>query len=191
MGRFTLYTFLLVSLSALLAATLLVHRAPNLTAIQTSAQGTEKGGSEDIVSQIEQAVIKQSDPLEFTEGQLNRYLAHKLHGSQHGRSAWWGSFDRVLVDLEANLCQLHLCWTIAGHPTIARVDLRIERREHDFHIQILGGAYGQLQVPRGALTPLVPALRELANAADPELKALFKIPKIRLTKDKLQLDPRF
>ena len=191
MGRFALQTSLLLALSALLAATLLAYRAPDLAAINTNAKGPEKARSEDLASQLEQAVIKQSSPLEFSEGQLNHFFAAKLRGSQKGRSAWLGKFDRVLLDLDADVCHLHLCWSIAGHPVVARVDLRLERRERKFHIEVLGGAYGKLQVPRGALTPLLPALRELAQACEPELKALFKIPKIHIVKDKLMLDPRF
>ena len=184
-------TLLLLALSALLAVAVLAHRAPDLGAIKTTVKGAEKAGGEDIASQLEQAVIKQSAQLEFTEGQINHYLATKLRFSQQRRSAWLGKLDRVLVDFEGDLCRLHLCWLVCGHPAVARVDLRLERRAKDFRIEIIGGAYGLLEVPRGALTVLDPALRELALATDAELKALFKTPKIRFTQDKLVVDPRF
>jgi hypothetical protein len=71
------------------------------------------------------------------------------------------------------------------------VDLSVQRTDKDFTVQVLSGAYGRLEVPRAMLTPLIPALNELARACRPEIQALFKLPNIRLTKDKVVLNPKF
>jgi hypothetical protein len=53
------------------------------------------------------------------------------------------------------------------------------------------GSYGRLAVSRALLAPLLPALRELQQSCEPELTALFKIPRLQLSKDSLELDPKF
>ncbi|MDB6003596.1 MAG: hypothetical protein JWR15_583, partial [Prosthecobacter sp.] len=73
----------------------------------------------------------------------------------------------------------------------ASVDLAINRDENNFHVDLLRGAYGHLQMPRGLMRPLYPSLRAVADALDPEIRTLFQMTKITITKDKLLLDPRF
>jgi hypothetical protein len=41
------------------------------------------------------------------------------------------------------------------------------------------------------MRPLYPVLRAVAEALDPEIRALFQMTKITIAKDKLVLDPRF
>ena len=38
---------------------------------------------------------------------------------------------------------------------------------------------------------MIPALRELARACKPEIDAIFKLPHVRVAKDKLVLDAKF
>jgi hypothetical protein len=53
------------------------------------------------------------------------------------------------------------------------------------------GAYGHLHMPRGMMRPLYPSLKALAEALDPEIRALFLMNQITIARDKLVLDPRF
>jgi hypothetical protein len=71
------------------------------------------------------------------------------------------------------------------------VDLAISHDDKTHHVELLRGAYGHLQMPRGMMRPLDPALRSVAEVLDPEIRALFQMTKITIAKDKLVLDPRF
>lgn len=103
----------------------------------------------------------------------------------------WVAFDGVSIDLEPDSARLFLVWKIKGHERTASVDLAIRRDDEEFHVEILRGAYGHLEMPRGMMRPLYPALRSVADALDPEIRALFQMTKITIAKDKLVLDPRF
>ena len=177
-------------LSAFAAAALLCHRTPDLSSIKTSLQPKETA-LHDLASFLEQTAIKQSGPVEISEGELNDYLLRRFRGYQIGLTRSMAHLDRVLVDLEEGKARVNLCWTVLGHATVARVDFAVQRTKQDFAVEVLGGAYGVLEAKRGWLMPLTPALEEVARACKPEIDALFKLPNIRIAQDKLVLDPKF
>ncbi len=190
MASFWLNSLLLVPLSALAAAAVLCHRTPDLSSVQTSLQAKE-AAVHDLASFLEQTAIKQAGPVELSEGELNDFLLRRLHSNPGGQSGALVRWDRLLIDLEENRARVNFCWTVLGHPTVASVDVAVQRTKQDFTIEVLHGAYGSLEVSRGWLMPLTPAMEEAARACKPEIDALFKLPNIRIAKDKLILDPKF
>ena len=86
---------------------------------------------------------------------------------------------------------MNICLKVRGHRSVAAVDLGILRTAKDCRVEVLHGAYGRLEVARGFLTPLIPAMMQVAQACKPEIAALFKLPHIRAAKDKLILNPKF
>lgn len=190
MASFWLHTALLVPLSAFAGAAWLCHRTPDLSGVKTTLQPKETA-VQDLASVVEQTAIKQAGAMEISESELNDYLQRRLTASQTGLSAAVATFDRVIIDLEEGQARVNLCWTVLGHATVARVDLTVLRTKGDFTVEILKGAYGRLEVGRGLLLPLSPTLEKVVAACKPEISALFKMPNIRLAKDKLVLDPKF
>lgn len=181
---------LLLALSALSAGAVLCHQTPDLSGVSL-VPGPKTRPLNDLPNQLEQTVLKQAGVLEISEGQVNDYLVRRLRGQPSGVTARVAAFDRMMVEMNEGVVRLHLCWNVLGHTQVARVDLAIRRTKEDFTVEILRGAYGRLEVPRAMLTPLIPALKELARACKPEIQALFKLPQIRLAKDKVVLNPRF
>ena len=190
MASFWLHTVLLVPLSAFAGAVLLCHRTPDLSAVSTSLQAKETA-LYDLASVLEQTAIKQAGQVELSEGELNDYLLRTLRGTSTGTMTSMARLDRVLFDLEEGRARLHVCWTVLGHTTVASVDFAVQRTKRDFTVEVLSGAYGKLEVGRGLLLPLMPTLEKLAGACKPEIDALFKLPNIRIAKDKIVLDPKF
>lgn len=181
---------LLIALSALSAGAVLCHQTPDLSGVSL-VPAPKTRPLNDLPNQLQQTALKQSSVLEISEGQINDYLVRRLRTQPSGVTARIAAFDRVLVEMNEGMVRLHLCWNVLGHMLVARVDLTLRRTKEDFTVEILRGAYGRLEVPRAMLTPLIPALRELASACKPEIQALFKLPQIRLAKDKVVLNPRF
>ena len=181
---------LLLALSALAAGAVLCHQTPDLSGVAL-LPGPKEPPLNDLPGQLEQTAIKQASSIEISEGELNDYLVRRLRAQPSGLTGKFASFDRVLVELNEDVVRLHLCWNVLGHQTVARVDLSVLRTKQDFTVEVLHGAYGRLEVTRAMLMPLIPALNELARACRPELDALFKLPHIHLTKDKVVLNPKF
>ena len=158
--------------------------------MQTKLQPKEQA-LHSLPSTLVQTAIKQSSAMEISESELNEYISRRIISEQRGFSARFAKLERVLIDLDEDLCHIHICWDVLGHRTVATASLTITRGKDHFEIEIKDGAYGVLAVPRGLLPPMIPALQELAHACQPEIEALFKLPHIRLAKDKLVLNPKF
>jgi hypothetical protein len=129
--------------------------------------------------------------LEVSQAEINRHLARvlaaKLHESLGGRV----KMEAVRVELEDELAHVIVVWNVLGHRSTVSLDLAVKRLEKIFRIEVVGGAYGHLPVPRGMLRPLAPVLRGLGEALRPEIQALFQMNQVNIARGKLLLDPRF
>jgi len=145
----------------------------------------------DIMDDLKQAAIKGSGIVEINEGELNRHLGRVLDARVAPSLGQWVKFERLNVDLEPEVAHITMMWDLHGHRSTATVDLKVERLEKVFRIEVVGGAYGHLAVPRGLLRPLVPALRGLSEALHEEIQALFQMNEVTFAQNKLVLDPRY
>ena len=190
MASFWLNSVLLVGLSGLTAAAILSHETPDLSQVKVGADATDHA-SLDLLEMLGQAVVKQAAQVEVNEADLNDYLARSLKPEPRGRTGQFARFDRLLLDLEDGHCTAYFCWNVLGHTDVISVQFSIQRKVNEFIIEIERGAYGNLQVSRGFLTPAIPAMREVVRACKPEIDAIFKLPHIRIAKDKLVMDAKF
>lgn len=187
MIRHLLQTLRLLGISLLAGATWVAHRPAELPKV--AATSTAK--VDDLLDIMRQTTIKRAAVMEISEADLNRHLATTLAGKIPGMLGGWVAFDGARLDLEPGSARLILIWKIKGYTRTASVDLAISRNDNDFRVEVLRGAYGHLQMPRGMMRPLYPSLEALAEVLDPEIRALFLMNQITIAKDKLVLDPRF
>lgn len=171
----------------LAGAAWVAHRPADLPAVSVS----NSAKTDDLVDVVRQAAIKRAAVMEISEAEINRHLATTLSGKIPGMLGGWVSFEGARLDLEPGMARLFLVWKIQGYVRTASVDLAISRDENNYHVELLRGAYGHLQCPRGMMRPLYPSLSTVADALDPEIRTLFQMTQITIAKDKLVLDPRF
>jgi hypothetical protein len=189
--RFVLHLLLLAGLSALAGAAWVAHRPAPVVEIKPLPATGRESKPRDVRDDLRQAAIKRNAILEVGEQELNRHLADVLAGPVGEPMGKWAKFERVAVDLEPDVAHLTLVWDVRGRRSTATVDVRVERQDKNFHVEVIGGSYGHLRVPRGLLRPLAPALRQLSQALETDIQALFQMNQVRVVKDKLVLDPRF
>ncbi|MCB1275406.1 hypothetical protein [Prosthecobacter sp.] len=187
MIRHLLQTLRLLLVSALAGAAWVAHRPADLPVPPQA--GAVK--NDDMLDMLRQTAIKRAAAMEISEAEINRHLKTVLSGKVANMFGGWVTFEGARVDLEPDSARLFLIWNLKGHVRTASVDLAISRDADHFHVELLRGAYGHLQMPRGMMRPIYPALTSVAEALDPEIKALFQMTKITIAKDKLVLDPRF
>lgn len=188
MKRILFLSLRLIVLSALGGATWVAHRPEILPAV---AAPLGKGKEDELLNELQQAAIKRAAVMEIPEADINRYLSTTLAqriGSKLGEKF---ALVGTRVDLELGVAHVVLIWNLYGFERTASVDLAIERRGDAFHVELLGGAFGHLKLPRGMMRPLFPALDTVSDALDPEIRALFQMTQITFAKDKLVLDSRF
>lgn len=177
----------LLVISALAGAVWVAHRPAALP--QVPAANQVKG--DDMLDMLRQSAIKRAALMEISEADINRHLAGNVASKMAGMFGGWITFEGARVDLEPDNARVFLVWNLKGHIRTASVDLAISREGDNFHVEVLHGAYGHLQMPRGMMRPLYPALQAVADTLEPEIRALFQMTKITIAKDKLVLDPRF
>lgn len=177
----------LLGISLLAGAAWVANRPAELPKV--AAPNTAK--AEDLLDTLNQTAIKRAAVIEISEADINRHLATTLSGKIQGVLGGEVFFDGARIDLEPNNARLILIWKIHGYTRTTSVDLAINRDEKEFHVVVMRGAYGHLQMPRGMMRPLDPFLQALAAAMDPEIRALFQMTQITIAKDKLVLDPSF
>ncbi len=187
MIRILLQTLRLLGISALAGAMWVAHRPAELPISPTA--NTAK--ADDMLDMLRQTAIKRAAVVELSEAEINRHLATTLTSKVAIIFGNWIAFEGARIDLEPDRARLFLIWKLKGLTRTASVDLAITRDENNFHVELLRGAYGHLDLPRGMMRPLYPALQSIADSLDPEIKALFQMTKITIAKDKLVLDPRF
>lgn len=187
MIRYLLQTLRFFVITGLAGAAWVAHRPASFPT--TPLTNTAK--TDDLLDMLGQTAIKRAAVMTISEDDINRHLVTTLAGKVGSGLGQWAAFDGVRIDLEPDSARLFLIWKIFGQTRTASVDLAITRDDENFHVELLRGAYGHLQMPRGMMRPLYPALRSVADALDPEIRTLFKMTRITLAKDKLVLDPRF
>jgi hypothetical protein len=187
MKRPLLQTLRLLLISALAGAMWVAHR-PEEVVVPAVEKSRESG---DLIDDIRQAAIKRATVIEVSEAALNEHLASVLPGRLSSSLGDWIQMEGALVQLEDGHAHVVLIWNIRGFRRTASVDLALRREEGNFHVELLRGAFGHLRLPRGMMRPLYPALRVLAEALDPEIRALFQMTQITVARDKLVLDSRF
>ena len=186
--KFLINLLLLITLSALAGAAWVAHRPVTLP----SGEAVKGGGkNRDPVDDLKQAAIKGAGVIVISETEVNRHLEKELRARRQGPLARRVQFENLHLDLEPEVAHATLAWNVSGHRNTATVDLCVVRLEKNFRIEIVGGAYGHLKVPRGLLRPLAPVLQSLSEALQEEIHALFQMNQVRVAEHKLVLDPRF
>lgn len=188
--KFARHLLLLLCLSSLAGAAWVGHRAADLTGLNGMTPAQD-GKSRDILDDLHQAAIKRSALMEISEADLNRHLAETLTATVTKPAGDWVAFERLAIDLEPGIARANLVWNMKGHRTTATVDFKVQHEPKVFRVEIVGGSYGHLTVPRGMLRPLTPALESLSRSLAEEIQALFQMNQVQIAKDKLVLDPRF
>ena len=179
---------LLTALSALAGAAWVAHRP---VTVPTGVAVKKGNKHRDLVDDLKQTAIKGSGVFEISEAELNRHLEKVLAAKIQVPLNRWVRFESLSMELEAEVAHLTIVWDISGHRSTATVDLSVKRLEKIFRVEVVGGAYGHLKVPRGLLRPLYPALRGLSEVLQEEIQALFQMNQVRVAVDKLVLDTRF
>lgn len=187
MIRHLLQTLRLLGVSMLAGASWVAFRPAELP--KAAAPSTAK--ADDLLDSLRQTAIKRSAVIEVSEADINRHLGTTLAGKIPGMLGGWIAFEGARVGLESGKARLFLIWNVKGFTRTASVDFAISRADKEFHVEVLRGAYGHLQMPRGMMRLLQPSLEALAKALDPEIRALFQMNQITIAKGKLVLDPRF
>lgn len=182
--------FALAWLSLLTAAVIEAHRAP-AWAVNLPSPAEPIPPPPNLMERMEQGLFKRNAPLVLTETEINRYLNAHLAAQDSGSLAKSRQIRHYDVQCLPGGFEIRLLWRGSHpHPSTATLQFTLRRQGNQFIIEPTTGTYGRLTVPRGFMSPLVPALQSLAQALKPEIDTAFQMNQIRFEQDQLVLDPR-
>lgn len=184
--KFLVHLALLVVFAALAGAAWVAHRPA-----ATPPPGEPAKRQRDVLDELKQAAIKRSAVFEISEPELNQHLARVLEARARPPLERWTQFRRLAVSLRPEELEATLVWDIAGAERTVSLRFQAARQDSAFEVQLVGGSYGRLEVPRGLLRPLQPLLRQLGSVFAEEIGALFQMNQVRVAQGRLVLDPRF
>lgn len=146
-----------------------------------------------LVGAILAATNKRTAPLTLSEARINEYLRQRVKTAPNlAAAAQWITGKPPTIALEKDHAQLRLRWLIGDTlPQDVSVRFSVYRHREKFFVEIIDGAYGRLQVPRGLLWPINPAMQSLADALEEEIEAVFEMNQMSFEPKKVVLDPRF
>jgi hypothetical protein len=182
--KFLLQVLRLAGFSALCAAVILAHTPAALPELPT--KGNAK--AVELTDSLKQAAIKGTGVLEIGQDELNRHLQRELQVKPAATQAW-SQTQQPRIELLPGRCRVHLHWQLGPLNRTAAIDLAVSRLAHAYRIEVLGGAYGKLELPRALMRPLQPVLEQLRQSLQPEIAALFQMHGIEIARGKLILDP--
>lgn len=184
--KFLVNLALLIAFAALAGAAWVAHRPAPLP-----PAGEPAKRQRDLLDELKQAAIKRSAVFEISEQDLNQHLARVLASQVRPPLDRWTQFQRLVVDLQPDVLEATLVWVVAGAERTVSLRFQTARRDTAFEVELVGGSYGRLEVPRGLLRPLQPLLHRLGVVFAEEIGALFRMNQVRVAQGRLVLDPRF
>lgn len=152
--------------------------------------------------------IDRGYPVTLSEVELNEWLGRTLVTRQEGVLREKVTLDRVWIRLQDGVGEVVMERKLWGHPFTVSMYLQVERMEsaqglttevrlhgepfhEDFPNPPRGGRFGKLVVPQGFLLLVMPAYQKLADIFVDEINLAFReMPRFRIEKERLVLDPR-
>ncbi|TLD69572.1 hypothetical protein FEM03_16575 [Phragmitibacter flavus] len=179
-------------MSLLAAGAIQSHRAPAWAeSLAASKDNAGPAPAPALFERIEQGLYKRNAPVVITEAELNRYLNAHLRAMSTGPLAENISIDRFYVQCQREGFEVRLLWRATNnHPATASMRFQVTRKENQFLIEPVGGSYGRMNVPRGIMAPILPALQSLATSLKSELDLAFQMNQLKFEPGKIVLDPR-
>lgn len=190
--RLTRRAFLVICLGGLVAAVIQVYRPAHIDHLQPDANGGPPTPPRDLLGEMRKALTERNAPVEFSQEDLNRYLAATLQGELDLPFAGGHNGEnpvRLLVEVRQDAADLHLDLVGARPRLTFMLSCEIDPQDGGFIVRMHRGKAGRMPLYGGLLVPSLPAFQGLAEAFAPELEALFRMQRIELTDSGVRLHP--
>ena len=139
---------------------------------------------------IENAAMNQgSPPLQYTEAQVNAYLAGALKSKQAGLSKLL-QFDRAFVNFDENVCRVTTQRSLFGFSFFTSTSSRVTLENGILKASNNGGKIGRLPVHPLLMKYADPIFGDLWTALDRERKAVAKMSGIEFHPQVVVLIPK-
>ncbi len=113
-------------------------------------------------------------PLQYTEEQVNAYLANTLKGKQAALTGWM-SFERAVVGFEEKVCRLTVARSLFGYSIYTSGEYDLVLQNGTIMARSLGGRIGRLPIHPQLMQFAGPLFSDVTTALDRDRKSLMKL----------------
>lgn len=128
-------------------------------------------------------------PLQYTEEQVNAYLAGALKSKQAALSGWLG-FERAVVGLEEKACRLTVERSLFGYSVYTSGSYDLALQNGAFIARSLGGRIGRLPIHPQLMSFAGPLFSDVLAATDRDRKSLLKLGQIDFHPQTVTITPK-
>jgi hypothetical protein len=137
-----------------------------------------------------QAAIVAGRVFECSQEELNAHLERVLLAREADGFEIFAEFERVWIRLLEGGFELVFERDVLGvHSTIA-ARIRVRKTEGGHELKVVGGRFGRLPAPPGAMHLVKGGLANLAEALAPEKGVLSEVGEVTIAPGRLRLVPR-
>ncbi len=175
----------------MLAVVVLVAMPKDLSAVGGHAVGLTDGAKpRNLLAETQKIMIDRNSALTFSEEEVNRYLNHRLSGSQKGMMAALVKFRGIYIDFSPSKAEVILEREIFGRAITMSVDLSAEEFRRQIVYKPTAWHIGKISLGSRTVAPVVALFVRLRDSLVDEYQVLQQMPNVRFEDNKVVLDPR-
>jgi hypothetical protein len=175
----------------MLAVVVMVAMPKDLSSLGGYAVGLTDGGKpRNILAETQKIMIERNTDLTFTEEEVNRYLNHRLSGTQKGLMAAIVKFRGVYVDFSPAKAEVIVEREIFGRPITMSVDLVTEQFRRQMVYKPAAWHIGKISLGARTIGPVVELFTRLRGSLLDEYHVLQQMSDVRFEDNKVVLDAR-
>lgn len=175
----------------MLAVVIMVAMPKDLSTVGGYAVGITDGAKpRNLLVDAQKIMIDRNADLTFSEEEVNRYLNHRLSGSQTGMMAAIVKFRGVYVDFSPAKAEVIIEREIFGRPITMSVDLATEQFRRQMVYKPSAWHIGKISLGARTIGPVVELFVRLRGSLLDEYHVIQQMSDVRFEDNKVVLDAR-
>lgn len=122
-----------------------------------------------------ESAIRKAAPLNYSDNDINAYLAYRLAGKRKALDKWFLKFERAAVVFKEGSCTIGWERSILGYPIYSRASYRVDQGAKQISLVNTGGWVGRLPIHPSVMRYADIIFKDVWAALDRERKLVIKM----------------
>lgn len=175
----------------MLAVVVMVAVPKDMSAVAGYAVALADGAKpRNLLVEAQKIMIDRNAELSLTEEEVNRYLNHRLSGSQSGMMAAFVKFRGVYIDFSPAKAEVVIEREVFGKPVTMSVDLATEQVRRQIQYHPSAWHIGKVSLGSRTVAPVVELFTRLRGTLLDEYQTIQQMSDVRFEENRVVLDAR-
>jgi len=146
---------------------------------------TEEGAPPNLLQQTQQVMLEKNGEASFSEEEVNRYLNHRLQGSQGGLMGALVQFKGIYADFEPETVEFVIEREMFGLPLTMSSKLRPVEFRGQVRFEPAGWTLGRFELGSRIIQPVMEMFQRLRDTCADEYQAIRRLGELRFEDDRV------